>query len=142
MDLDLPEQNLTFSFETGAPSGASVDAATGWFAWTPGAGDAGTTNTITVRVVDSGSPGLSGTRGFRVIVLPAMIVTIGWSGDMVSLSATATLGRPYRTEFKGQLNDASWTPLGNAIVAVSGTVTFVDTTSASTQRFYRIVQVD
>ena len=34
-DAQSPPQTLTFSLETGSPDGASLDAASGQFAWTP-----------------------------------------------------------------------------------------------------------
>jgi len=65
-DSDLPANTLTFSLDA-APSGASVSAG-GQFTWTPTFEQAGTTNTVTVRVTDNGSPALSATRSFAVIV--------------------------------------------------------------------------
>ena len=68
-DPDLPANELTYSLEPGAPAGASIDAKTGLFSWTPGALLAGRTNTITVKVTDNGSPPLSHTATFAVSVM-------------------------------------------------------------------------
>ena len=64
---------LRFALGAGAPAGASIDAATGRFAWTPGPADAGA-HDIAVRVTDDG-PGnrfgqaaLSDERIVRVVV--------------------------------------------------------------------------
>jgi hypothetical protein len=50
-DSDLPAQTLTFSL-VGAPSGASIDASTGVFAWTPTEAQGPGTYPFTVRVTD------------------------------------------------------------------------------------------
>jgi hypothetical protein len=69
-DVDAPPDVLTFSLDPGAPSGASIDPATGAFSWTaprPGAG----TYSVTVRVTDAGSPPLSDARTFQIVVKEA-----------------------------------------------------------------------
>jgi len=67
-DPDLPAQTLRFSLESDAPAGARVDPVSGLFTWTPSEEQGPGTNRITVRVTDSGIPGLSDTRAFSVIV--------------------------------------------------------------------------
>jgi len=67
-DGDLPAQPLTFSLEVGAPAGARIDPATGIFSWTPSEEQGPSTNRITVRVTDSGAPGLGDTKTFTVLV--------------------------------------------------------------------------
>ncbi|MFM2082689.1 MAG: hypothetical protein RL380_1380, partial [Verrucomicrobiota bacterium] len=66
-DSDLPANTLTFALLT-APSGLTIDASSGAIAWTPSEAQGPSTNTITVRVTDNGSPNLSGTNSFIVIV--------------------------------------------------------------------------
>jgi hypothetical protein len=141
-DVDLPEQTLTFALEPGVPPDATIDAATGWFAWMPGSLSADTTNGITVRVSDSGSPSRSTTRSFQIMVRPDMVVTIHRANDTISLSATAMLGRTYRAEYKDQLSAASWTPLGTPVVATTTSMTFSDAMGVGVQRFYRVVRMD
>ena len=57
---------LRFSLAPNAPSGASIDPASGLFAFTPPDGPA--TYTITVRVNDSGDPSLSDEKSFVLTV--------------------------------------------------------------------------
>ena len=52
-DADLPAQTLTYS-ATGLPSGATFNAATRTFSWTPSESQGGTTPSITLRVTDNG----------------------------------------------------------------------------------------
>jgi len=49
------------------PAGAAIDA-TGVITWTPGGGQAPATNVITTIVTDSGTPHLSATNSFTVVV--------------------------------------------------------------------------
>ena len=67
-DADLPAQTLTYSLDPGSPIGASIDPATGIFTWTPTEAQGPSTNTFTTVVTDNGSPPLSATNSFTVIV--------------------------------------------------------------------------
>ncbi len=65
-DVDLPAQTLTYSLGSGAPAGATIDAATGLFQWTPSETQGPGAYTIAITVTDSG--GLSDTETFSVTV--------------------------------------------------------------------------
>ncbi len=64
-DADLPPQTLVYGLGAGAPAGATVNPATGLFSWTPTAGQAPSTNLITVTVTDTGTPPLSDSQDFH-----------------------------------------------------------------------------
>ena len=53
-DVDLPVQALTYSLDAGAPTGATINANTGVFSWTPTDAQGSGSYTITVRVTDNG----------------------------------------------------------------------------------------
>ena len=63
-----PGQTLRFSVVGSLPPGATLDAVTGAFAWTPGERQGGRTFEITVRVTDDALPTLSHDRTFRIAV--------------------------------------------------------------------------
>jgi len=96
-DSDLPAQVLTFSLDPGSPDGAFIDPSTGVFAWIPSRAQAHSTNAVTVRVTDSGSPALSDAETFTVVVgdylevqLGTTILQAGTSGAVtVAMNATA-----------------------------------------------------
>jgi hypothetical protein len=67
-DIDLPQQSLTYTLEPGAPRGAAINPTTGLFRFTPDKGLAPGLYTLTVRVTDGGSPALSDTASFKVLV--------------------------------------------------------------------------
>ena len=67
-DPDLPPQTLTYSLGPDAPSGASINPISGDFAWTPSEAQGSSTNWITATVTDDGSPVLSDSKTFTVIV--------------------------------------------------------------------------
>ena len=58
-DTDLPPQTLSYSLTGSVPAGATINATTGAFSWTPTAAQAGQIHTFTVRVTDNGTPNLS-----------------------------------------------------------------------------------
>jgi hypothetical protein len=68
VDLDVPAQTLVFSLSD-APPGASINVTNGIFAWTPSESQGPGTNVIVVIVSDNGTPALSATQSFTVIVL-------------------------------------------------------------------------
>ena len=66
-DPDLPQNTLTFSLLT-SPPGMIIDSATGAVSWTPTEAQGPSTNVVTVKVQDNGSPVLSATNTFTVVV--------------------------------------------------------------------------
>lgn len=66
-DPDLPANALLFSL-IGAPAGATLDAATGAFQWTPTSDQAGESYTMTVRVSDQQNPALTDEATFSITV--------------------------------------------------------------------------
>jgi hypothetical protein len=143
-DPDAPPEKLTFSLDNALPAGATINPATGLFSWTPLAVPAPSTNLATVRVSDNGTPSLSATRSFNIIVLPApRLTSISRApGGGISLSFQTILGKTYRVEYKDHLNDSAWTPLDGDVVATSGSLSASDSAIQVRQRFYRVVQLD
>src|SRR4030095_4574251 len=115
---------------------------TGAFSWTPAANQAPSTNNITVRVADNGLPVLSDTKAFVVTVVLPPQASISQSGNAVTIAFDTVAGRTYRVEYKNQLNDPTWIQLAQPVVAAGPSLTVNDSTNASAQRFYRIVQLD
>ncbi len=67
-DPDIPTNTLTFSLVS-APDGMTINTNTGLISWTPASNQSGTTNSVTVRVTDNGSPALSDDKTFTVTVV-------------------------------------------------------------------------
>jgi hypothetical protein len=67
-DLDLPPNQLTFSFGTNAPAGATLAAAGGLFRWRPTETQGPSTNPVWIVVSDNGTPVASATQSFAVVV--------------------------------------------------------------------------
>ncbi len=78
-DSDLPTQQFFYSLAPGAPRGARINRTTGVLTWTPAIDYAESTNTITVRVTDSGVPSLTTEQSFVVIVGDLLDVSFGAS---------------------------------------------------------------
>ncbi|MGH7680821.1 MAG: putative Ig domain-containing protein, partial [Candidatus Eiseniibacteriota bacterium] len=64
-DADIPANSLAFALVPGAPAGATINAASGAFSWTPTATG---TFPISVKVTDNGTPALSDTKSFTITV--------------------------------------------------------------------------
>jgi len=137
-DSDVPAQLLLFDFASSPPAGATIGATNGVFSWT--ANNVGT-NTFFVRVTDNGSPALSDTKTFEVVVAASLYITsIAVSNETVSLRWSAATNRSYRVEFKNTLDEAQWSTLATNIVATNERAGINDAVGTNTQRIYRIVQ--
>ena len=140
-DADQPLQTLTFSL-LNAPTNATLtplNNTNAVFTWRPLVSQASTTNTITLKVADNGTPNLSATNSFTVKVNPLAqptVSSISVSGGQVSLVVTGALGPDYT--LWASTNLTSWQVLFTSNLPVTP-VTLVDTNfNANPVRFYRI----
>jgi len=125
-------QTLTYSLNPGAPNGAAINAGSGLFTFTPGAGVLAGGYPVTVTVTDNGTPPLSDSKSFTVTVTkpsptnsPPVISPIADRtvalGSSLSFNVVATDPDPNQTLTYG-LNPGA--PNGAAIKASSGLFTF------------------
>src|SRR2546427_5095269 len=66
-DADLPANTLTFALVS-APTGMTINPASGAISWTPTEAQGPSTNVVSVSVTDNGVPALSVTNTFPVKV--------------------------------------------------------------------------
>src|SRR6185369_1752771 len=103
-------QTLSYSLLPGAPTGATINSS-GFFQWTPMAGQAPSSVPITVQVADNGSPVMTDSKTFTVVVALPPSATITRGGGSVSLTFPTLAGKHYQVQYKDNLNLPSWTPL-------------------------------
>jgi N-acetyl-anhydromuramyl-L-alanine amidase AmpD len=128
-------QTKTFSLDAGAPAGASIDPSTGVFTWTPTEAQGPSTNTITVRVTDNGSPALSDSETITVTVkevntaptLAAISDQAINEGSTLSLTASATDSDLPANTLTYSLDPGA--PAGMTINATSGAISWTPTES-------------
>jgi hypothetical protein len=65
----MDDGQLTFSLGTNAPAGATINPTNGIFSWTPTEDQGPATNSISIIVTDDGTPSLSATQAFSVVVM-------------------------------------------------------------------------
>jgi hypothetical protein len=136
-DPDIPTNTLTFALVVG-PGGLTVDPA-GLITWTPGLGQIGTTNTVTVRVFDNGDPVLEDVKSFAVSVRSQPVLTrIAHVGAAAEFTWTAISGTIYRAQFSPDLTLTNWDDLAGDVTAAGDTASKSDSAAAS-PRFYRII---
>jgi glucuronoarabinoxylan endo-1,4-beta-xylanase len=138
-DVYAPPQTLTFNL-LNAPTGASLNASNGIFSWRPPVSSANTTNLIMVEVSNSGTPALSATNIFDIIVNPLddpSISSIMAFGQTIQLVAQGTQGPDYTLQTSTNLA-AAWQTL-YATNSPALPVTFTYTNSGTdSDRFFRI----
>ena len=138
-DSDLPSQTLTFSLLS-APTNAALEASSGVFTWRPLVSQAGTSNCITVAVADSGSPALSATQSFGVLVSPLTLPDLSsalWAEGQFSLAVNGQTGPDYAVQASTNLVD--WQSVFTTNSAVMPFEWTDPNTSLLPLRFYRIV---
>ncbi len=122
-DPDLPAQVLTFSLD-GAPAGASIDAVTGVFTWTPGEADGPGVFTFDVVVTDDGVPSLEGRRTVTVTVNdvndgPAAVIA---GGSTVIEGSTMVLDGVGSSDIDGTIVAYAWSVSSGAVLDDAGVV--------------------
>jgi len=138
-DAESAVQTLAFSL-VGAPAGASIDPASGAFAWTAMGVPVPSTNAVTVRVADNGTPPLSASRTFLVMVapLPQLGPLSPTDNGRLRLSFQSLASQSYQLEFKDVLDEAGWTPLGMPVLGTGDRLEFNESVEEAEQRFYRL----
>jgi subtilisin-like proprotein convertase family protein len=139
LDSDFPSNTLSFSFNGTVSSGATLNSASGIFAWTPSDSQIGT-NTFSIQVSDNGVPSLTASQGFTVVVRERPNVSVQRADNVATLTWPAISGANYRVQFKHDLNETVWNALTNATAA--GTIASVEIPISNTNTFYRIEVVE
>ncbi len=136
-DIDQPPQTLTFGLVAG-PTNAVIGTNTGVLSWRPTVSQSNTTNIFNVVVIDSGSPSLSATQAFTVVVNklnPASLAAVLTNGQ-IQLTANGDPGPDYTIQFSTNL--ITW---ANCFTSNSPPLPFdwTDSNSLLPQRFYRLL---
>jgi len=144
-DTNLPPPALTFIL-VGAPAGATLTQTSNTnaaFNWRPSISQANSTNTISIQVIDSGSPRLSATRNFSVVVNPITLPTLSGSATDLSnrgftLTVSGMVGPDYAVQYSTNL--LSWRTVFETNSPPSP-FTWVDTSASLTNKasFYRVL---
>lgn len=88
---------LTFSLPTG-PTNAEIDSVSGVLLWRPLIAQANSTNAFSVSVADDGSPNLSATKNFSVVVSPVTVPTnsgMAYGGGTYQMQISGDIGPDY-----------------------------------------------
>jgi glucuronoarabinoxylan endo-1,4-beta-xylanase len=137
-DTNLPAPTLTFSPANTFPANATVNTS-GLFSWRPLVSQANTTNVIQIQVTDSGSPPLSATNSFTVVVNAVtnpIINSVAISGGRVNLTVNGPQGPDYTLLTTTNLT-SGWQTLFTTNSPATP-LTLTDTNFAGPARFYRL----
>jgi hypothetical protein len=148
-DGDLPRQTLTFSLDAGAPGAASIDPTTGAFSWTPTEAQGPSTNAVTIRVTDNGSPARSDSETISIIVTETnavpVLTAVAVVNGLITLRWTSTPQRRYQIQYTRDFG-ISWNNVGPEIMANDVTTSYTAEIGAvwywGFSQFYRVMQLE
>jgi alpha-L-arabinofuranosidase len=106
-DTESPPQKLTFTLLT-SPTNATLNTDSGAFSFRPLVTQSNTTNLFTLRVADDGSPSLTATQSFFVVVNPLTQASLSLalsSGLAPTLTFTGSLGPDYAIQASTNLTE-------------------------------------
>jgi glucuronoarabinoxylan endo-1,4-beta-xylanase len=136
-DPNIPALPLTFSLLTG-PTNATLNSFSGIFSWQPLVSQADSTNFVTAKVADNGTPALSATNSFMITVTPLaspVITSINSDNGQWILSATGALGPNYTLSTSTNLSNWQALITTNPLAMP---LTLTATNGLEPQRFYRL----
>ena len=141
-DLEAPPQTLNFTIESG-PASATMNPETGVFTWVTSAKDANTTNTVSLRVMDNGTPPQQDTTSFSLVVVDVpTILSAEVQTNHIIVTWTSVAGMTYGIQMKDNLTDENWADLVD-VTAEDSTTSLADPIETPyglvPQRFFRIV---
>ena len=141
-DVDAPAQTLTYSL-LAAPAGAAINAGSGLISWRPAAAQAGAAYPFTVQVADNGTPGMTATQMFQVVVgtlAKPQLSSMAYTNSAFRLNVNGDSGPDYVLQVATNLSAANgWT---SVLTNSSPTPPFLWTDLAAgiyPERFYRIL---
>jgi hypothetical protein len=135
-DTDAPPQTLTYSL-VAPPAGAQIGSASGVITWTPNAAPA--TNSFNVVATDNGTPSLSATQSFTVtVVVPPTLANVTLNGGDLTFTWMSAPGQLYQVEYKNDLTDPQWIPIGAVLTGTGGALNFTNNVTDSPRRFFRL----
>jgi hypothetical protein len=133
-----PPPTLTFSLLS-APTNATLNAATGAFSWRPLVTQANTTNPISLEVTASGTPSLSATQSFSIMVNPLTLpslASVSFSNSLFTMQISGQTGPDYEIQTSTNLTQwsADFTTNSPAMP-----FSWQDIAATNSARFYRVV---
>jgi hypothetical protein len=106
-DAQAPPQTLNFSLPI-APTNAALGAGSGIFNWRPLITQADSTNPVRVVVADNGSPTMSATQNFNIIVNPLTrpaLTASSLPAGQIGFSVSGQAGPDYAVQGSSNLQD-------------------------------------
>jgi hypothetical protein len=137
MDTDQPPQTLTFSLLAG-PGTATLNTNTGAFSFRAFVTQANSTNSFTLQVSDNGTPPLSTTQSFSVVVNPLSapgISNISFPSGQFNFQINGQNGPDYAIETSTDLTQWSDVFITNS---PAPPFNWTDAATNSPKRFYRV----
>jgi hypothetical protein len=142
-DTNIPAQTLTYSLAPGAPLGSIINSTNGLFNWAAPVVTGALTNLVTVRVADNGSPPLTNSATFKMIIVPVPVASAtATASNAVVVSWSTFPSKTYRLQFKDDLSATNWLTFGSDVIASGSLLSVTNSISGVLQRFYRVLQLN
>jgi hypothetical protein len=136
-DTNQPPQTQTFALLVGATN-ATLNSSSGAFSFRPLVTQANSSNHFALKVSDNGTPSLSATQSFAVVVNPLTapgLSNVSFAGGQLGFSISGQSGPDYAVETSTNLTQWSTTFITNSPALPFN---WTDTNIAAPQRFFRV----
>jgi hypothetical protein len=150
-DDDIPANTLAYALTVTNAAGVVTNASislNGVITWIPAEGQGPSTNLFTTVVTDDGSPPLSATNTFTVVVQhtptgpsnpPPVIQLFTVNSGIATITWTTVTNRTYRLQYTETLTNINWIDVPPDILASGPTITVTNSIGSDIQRQYRVI---
>jgi uncharacterized repeat protein (TIGR01451 family) len=137
--VGLATNVVAFNLAVGAPAEAFINPGSGLFTWLTADTNVNTTNVITVRATDNGTPAWSDAKSFAVTVVSRpLIAGIAVNNGVVTVAWNSLIGQTYRLERSTNFAAGMWSAASPDIIATDSITIHTNAFDPSVWQFYRV----
>lgn len=137
--VNYAQTPVTFSLGANAPAGASMDAASGLFSWTPSINTAPGVSAITIIATDANALTDSKLFNITVAALPSVSQSLTLGQGSLQITFPTLPRQIYQLQTTEVIEPSNWQTLSSPVTGDGSMATISVAVGETKQRFYRLV---